>query len=80
MSIGNEIKRRREDAGIKQEELARVICISQPMLSQYERGYKLPSLAVLARIADALGTTPAAILEAGTASGTANAAAKEVRA
>ena len=62
-----------------QAELAKVVCTSRVVIAQYENGYKLPSLAVLARIADALGTTPAAILEAGTANGTANAAAKEAR-
>lgn len=75
MSIGNEIRIRRETAGITQEDLARVVCLSRSAIAQFENGYKLPSLAVLGRIADALGTTPAAILEAGTASG----AAKEAK-
>lgn len=76
MSIGNEIKVRREKAGITQEDLARVACLSRSAIARYETGWAVPSLAALVRIADALGTTPAAILEAGTASG----AAKEVRA
>lgn len=66
MSVGSEIKRRREDAGITQCELAKVVCVSQAAIAQYELGYKLPSLSMLCRIADVLGTTPAAILEAGT--------------
>lgn len=67
MSIGNEIKRRRETAGITQDDLARAVCLSRSAIAQYENGYKLPSLMALDRIADALGTTSAAILEAGTA-------------
>lgn len=66
MSIGNEIKVRRETAGITQEDLARVVCLSRSAIAQYECGYKLPSLAVLTRIADALGTTPAAMLAGAT--------------
>jgi len=67
MSVGAEIKRRREEAGLTQDGLSRVVCTSRTAIAQFERGYKLPSLAMLCRIADALGTTPAAILEAGTA-------------
>lgn len=67
MSVGNEIRRQREAAGITQTELARVICVSQSAVAQFELGYRTPSLYVLTRIADALGTTPAAILEASTA-------------
>lgn len=66
MSVGAEIKRRRKDKGITQEELARLVCVTQGAIMQYERGYKLPSLSMLYRIADALGTTPAQILEDGT--------------
>lgn len=62
MSVGNEIKRHREMNGLTQEELARSVCISQGAIMQYERGYKLPSLSMLCRIADVLGTTPAALL------------------
>lgn len=64
MSVGDEIKRRRENVGITQEELARVVCVSRSAIAQYERGYKLPSIEVLFRIADALDTTPTAILKA----------------
>ena len=63
MSVGAEIKRRRKDKGITQEELARLVCVTQGAIMQYERGYKLPSLSMLYRIADAFGTTPAQILE-----------------
>ena len=66
MSVGANIKARREESGMTQAELAKVVCTSRVVIAQYENGYTLPSLAVLARIADALGTTPAAILEAGT--------------
>lgn len=64
MSVGAEIKRRRENVGITQEDLARVVCVSRSAIAQYENGYKLPSLETLFRIADALETTPTAILKA----------------
>ena len=67
MSVGAEIKRRRENVGITQEDLALVVCVSRSAIAQYENGYKHPSIEVLFRIADALETTPMAILEAGTA-------------
>ena len=76
MSVGANLKARREESGMTQAELAKVVCTSRVVIAQYENGYKLPSLAALVRIADALGTTPAALLEAGPASG----AAKEARA
>lgn len=65
MSIGNEIRRRRETAGITQDGLARVVCLSRSAIAQYENGYKLPSLMALDRIADALGTTAAELLAGG---------------
>ena len=64
MNVGAEIKRRRENVGITQDELARVVCVSRSAIAQYENGYKLPSIEVLFRIADALETTPTAILKA----------------
>ena len=66
MSVGAEIKRRREAANMTQDELARVVCVSQGAIAQFERGYTLPSLATLCRIADVLKTTPAALLTDGT--------------
>ena len=66
MSVGREIKQRRETVGMTQAELAKRLCVSQGAVAQYELGYKLPSLAMLCRIADVLGTTPGAILEAST--------------
>ena len=68
MSVGAEIKTRRESRGMRQDELARLVCVSQSMIAQFERGYKLPSLSMLCRIAEALGTSPAEILAAGTKS------------
>lgn len=62
MNIGNEIRIRREAAGITQVELARAVCISQSLVAQFENGYKLPSLGTLGRIADILKTTPAELL------------------
>ena len=46
MNVGENIRIRRESLGIKQAELAENVGISQPMLSQIERGTKNPSIQV----------------------------------
>lgn len=47
----------REAAGLTQAELAAKCFIGQPMLCKYEAGIKVPSVAVLKKIAEVLGTT-----------------------
>jgi transcriptional regulator with XRE-family HTH domain len=54
VGVGTNIKERRELLGLSQEELCSKVGISQPMLSQIERGTKNPSLQVGTLIADAL--------------------------
>lgn len=54
MSIGENIKLRREKLGITQQELADAVYVSGPMISQIEGNIKLPSLPVAFRIADKL--------------------------
>lgn len=46
MSVGENIRARREAAGLSQEYVARLAGISQAMLCQIERGTKNPSLQV----------------------------------
>ncbi len=55
MSVGENIKRIREQNGSSQIELAERVGITQSMLCQIERGTKNPSLQVGKAIADILG-------------------------
>lgn len=57
MSVGENIRRIREEQRIPQVEVAEKVGISQAMLCQIERGTKNPSLQVSYGIASALGCT-----------------------
>ncbi|POM26154.1 HTH-type transcriptional regulator SinR [Actinomadura rubteroloni] len=67
--IGSSIRRLREKSGLSMRELARRAGISQPFLSQIERGASAPSMVTIYRLAEALDVLPGALLPApGTAS------------
>jgi len=53
----------RGGAGIGQSELAALLGVSQATISDYERGRRRPSIAVLAGLARVLGVSPAWLLE-----------------
>ena len=55
MSVGENIRRIREEKGLTQSYVAERAGISQAMLCQIERGTKNPSLQVGKEIADILG-------------------------
>lgn len=57
MSIGQNLKRLRNEKGISQSELAAGVGISQPMIAQVERGTKSLTLELGKEIADYLGAT-----------------------
>ena len=57
MSIGKNVKSRREACGLDQTELAEKLHITQAMVSHIEAGRKLPSVALLADIAKVLRCT-----------------------
>lgn len=57
MSIGENIRRLREEKGMSQAYAAEKAGISQAMLCQIERGTKNPSLQVSLEIAKLLGCT-----------------------
>ena len=63
MNIGENIKKRRLKLSITQEELAKQVDITEGMLSQIERGVKVPSLRVSRDIAKILGCTIDELLE-----------------
>lgn len=54
MSVGANIRTRREELGLSQMEIAEKAGVSQAMLCQIERETKNPSLQVAAEIAKAL--------------------------
>lgn len=60
-SLGSIIRRQRELAELPMRQLAAAVGISNPYLSQIERGLRAPSEAVLNAIADSLQTTAAAL-------------------
>lgn len=61
MTIGDRIKERRKALGMSQDELSELTGANRVTISQYENGKYLPSVTALQRIAEALGTTPAAL-------------------
>jgi transcriptional regulator with XRE-family HTH domain len=62
--IGRRVERLRTQQGFSQRELAKRARVTQPYLSQLEQGQRSnPSVAVLTRVARALGVPVAALLE-----------------
>jgi transcriptional regulator with XRE-family HTH domain len=59
-----QIREAREAAGLTQLELAEKAHLTQATISRIEAGTIVPRLDTLQRIADALGTSTAALLEA----------------
>lgn len=57
MSIGENIKAKRQAQNLTQNELAERLNITRSMLCQIERGTKAPSLPLSLEIAQALGCT-----------------------
>jgi transcriptional regulator with XRE-family HTH domain len=62
VAVGHAIRRAREETGMSMRALALASGLSQPFLSAVERGLSTPSIATLYRLAEVLGTTPAALL------------------
>lgn len=62
VSVGENIRRIREDKGLTQAYVAEQAGISQAMLCQIERGTKNPSLQVGKEIADILGCELSSLL------------------
>ncbi|SDE80058.1 helix-turn-helix domain-containing protein [Pseudonocardia oroxyli] len=62
--VGATIRALREKSGLSMRELARRAGVSQPFLSQIERGASAPSMITTYRLAEALGEQPGALLPA----------------
>lgn len=63
--IGSAVRARREAAGLSMRALAGRVGVSQPFLSQLERGTVAASIATLHRLATALAVPPGALLSPG---------------
>jgi len=61
-AVGQAIRRAREAAGLSMRALARASEMSQPFLSQVEKGEASPSLSSLYRLAHALGLPPSQLM------------------
>lgn len=57
MKIGEMILRKRQAAGMTQEQLASQVPCSRTTIAQYELGLKTPSVSIVARLADVFGCT-----------------------
>ena len=55
MSVSENIKAKREEAGLTQSELADRVGVTKGFMSQIERGSKIPSLILGAMIAEVCG-------------------------
>ena len=64
LGVGTAIRAARLQAALSMRTLAGRCGVSQPFLSEVERGMAMPSIATLYRIADALGLAPAHLLPA----------------
>ena len=64
MSVGENIRRIREERNMRQAELAEQVGVTQAMICQIEKGIKTPSILVAAEIAKALECKTDDFLEA----------------
>lgn len=62
--VGANVRRRRQQRGLTQEQLAFAANIDLTYVGGIERGKRNPSVLILARIAEALGAEPADLLKA----------------
>lgn len=62
VSFGNSLRRMRKAKGLSLRQFAALADIDHAMVDRYERGLTNPSLTTIARLAEALGIEPAALL------------------
>jgi transcriptional regulator with XRE-family HTH domain len=60
--VGTNVRKRRQERGLTQEQLAFAAEIDLTYVGGIERGKRNPSVIVLVRIAEALGTDPSDLL------------------
>ncbi len=64
MNVGQRIKAARQAMGLSQSDLADMTDVSQPTVANWEKGSHAPRHSALTRIAEALKSTPASLLDA----------------
>ncbi|MBR3328194.1 MAG: helix-turn-helix domain-containing protein [Atopobiaceae bacterium] len=57
MTVGNNIRRLRVAAGLKQEDLAKMVGVARSTVAQWERNWATPGLGNIRKIADAFGVS-----------------------
>lgn len=57
MAFAQNVKRLREEKGLTQQELAKLIEVAQPTVAQYEKGMKVPTIITGVLLAKKLNTT-----------------------
>ena len=57
MATGDIIKKKREEKGLTQEQLATAVLVKREYITQIERGTKIPPLPLAKQIADVFGCT-----------------------
>jgi transcriptional regulator with XRE-family HTH domain len=62
MSLGDELRKARADAGLTQEELAYSAGLDRAYISQLENDHKSPTVDTLFRLCEALGVAPSRII------------------
>lgn len=65
LGVGRAIRDARHRAAISMRSLAARCGVSQPFLSEVERGISMPSIATLYKVAEALGVAPSSLLPTG---------------
>ena len=61
--IGAIIRAQRKEKGLTQNELAKLLTVSDKAVSKWERGTGCPDVSLLGRLSDALGVNIAELLE-----------------
>ena len=55
--MGIRARKRRQEIGLTQKDIAEAVGVERPYITQFEAGYKIPSVCVLTQIAEQLGVT-----------------------
>ena len=63
MSVAENVKARREERGLTQDALGRMVGVGRSYIAQVERGSKVPSMYMGKALAEALGCSVADLLK-----------------
>jgi transcriptional regulator with XRE-family HTH domain len=62
-AFGERVRTTRQEAGMSQEELAEAAGMHPTFVSNVERGYRVPSVPTLLRLATGLGVAPSVLVD-----------------